>query len=238
MKNAVVRQCSGNIQMTLRRHIIVAEDDPDIIEVIQEQWSEGGSGSFFVLGNALLDLLPSHCNRKTFILFGLSQFRTFGRPMCKRIEEVRESAKVILVLRESEVMDALDYVELCDGFFFIDRQPERLHEVIDLAAQGYCLFPKTLLSVLGSRHLRMDILPNLSPSESEVLSLLGQGLTNKAIAQRLAVRDSTVKNLVRAVLRKLHFRNRTEAGLFAFRYLSAGRAEAARTNENGDRVCN
>lgn len=232
------QQGSDCIFMNTRRNIVVAEDDPDIIEVIQEQWSERGNGSFFVLGNALLDLLPSRCNRTTFILFGLSQFKTFGRPMCKRIEEVRKTAKVILVLRESEVMDALDYVELCDGFLFIDRQPERLHEVIDLAAQGYCLFPKTLLSVLASRHLRMDILPTLSPNETEVLSLLGHGLTNKAIARRLAVRDSTVKNLVRSVLRKLHFRNRTEAGLFAFRYLGAGRAEAPRTNENGDRVCN
>ncbi|MBE0529786.1 MAG: response regulator transcription factor [Rhodospirillales bacterium] len=207
--------------MNARRHIVVAEDDPDVIEVIQEQWRDGGKGSFIVIGNPLIDLLPSRCTRSTVILFGLTQFKAFGRPICRRIEEVRKTAKVILVLREAQVMDALDYIDLCDGFLFIDRQPERLHEVIDLAIQGYCLFPRTLLSVLASRHLRLDILPTLSEGEAEVLSLLGQGLTNKFIAQRLGIRDSTVKNLVRSVLRKMHFRNRTEAGIFAFRYLAA-----------------
>ncbi len=222
-----------------RRHIIVAEDDPSVIEVIQEQWSEGGRGSFIVLGNPLLDLLPSRCTRATVILFGLSQFKAFGRPMCKRIEEVRKTAKVILVLREAHVMDALDYIDMCDGFLFIDRQPERLHEVIDLAVQGYCLFPTTLLSVLASRHLRLDILPTLSGGEAGVLSLLGQGLTNKAIAQRLGAPDSTVKNLVRSVLRKMHFRNRTEAGIFAFRYLSAdGGVDNQGSDEIGEARCN
>ena len=228
--------------MSTRKHIVVAEDDPDIIEIIQEQWSDGGSGSFIVLGNPLLDLLPSHCTRNTVILFGLTQFKAFGRPMCRRIEEVRDTAKVILVLREADVMDALDYIDLCDGFLFIDHQPERLHEVIDLAAQGYCLFPTTLLSILASRHLRLDILPTLSEGETGVLSLLGEGLTNKAIAQRLATRDSTVKNLVRSVLRKMHFRNRTEAGIFAFRYLTAdaadGGADSRRSCENGESLCN
>lgn len=218
-----------------RRHIIVAEDDPDVIEIIQEQWSEGGRGSFIVLGNPLLELLPSHCTRATVILFGLSKFKAFGRPMCRRIEEVRKTAKVILVLREAQVMDALDYVDLCDGFLFIDRQPERLHEVIDLAAQGYCLFPTTLLSVLASRHLRLDILPTLSQGEAEVLRLLGQGLTNKAIAEQLGARDSMVKNLVRSVLRKMHFRNRTEAGIFAFRYLAADAGAGSQSpDKNGE----
>ncbi len=225
--------------MKTRRHILVAEDDPDVIEIIQAQWSDGGRGSFIVLGNPLLELLPSRCTRATVILFGLSQFKAFGRPMCRRIEEVRKAAKVILVLRESQVMDALDYVDLCDGFLFIDRQPERLHEVIDLAAQGYCLFPTTLLSVLASRHLRLDILPTLTKGEGEVLKLLGQGLTNKAIAQRVGARDSMIKNLVRSVLRKMHFRNRTEAGIFAFRYLAAdaeGGDQSA--DENGESARN
>ncbi len=225
--------------MRTRRNIVVAEDDPDIIEIIQEQWSEGGNGSFIVLGNPLLDLLPSRCTRNTVILFGLSQFKAFGRPMCRRIEEVCKFVNVILVLREAEVMDALDYIDLCNGFLFIDRQPERLHEVIDLAAQGYCLFPTTLLSVLASRHLRLDILPSLSDAEARVLSLLGEGLTNKAIAQRLGVPDSTIKNLVRSVLRKMHFRNRTEAGIFAFRYLAADGGAASRSaDENGESLCN
>ena len=54
-------------------------------------------------------------------------------------------------------------------------------------------------------------------SELEVLRLLGQGLTNKAIAQRLGISDNTVKFHVNAILGKLGAASRTEATVIAAR---------------------
>lgn len=209
--------------MSAHRKIVVVANDPETVETVRAHWAGLKHDTFVVLGNPLLDLHPSFCDQNTFLLIGVAQFRAFGKPLRRRVERARVSAKAILLLRETEVMDALDYVDLCDGFLFIDRQPERLNEIIDLAAQGYCMVPAGLLSVLASGHLRMDILSSLSSSEAAVLSLLGQGLTNKTIAQHLRVPDSKVKNDVRSILRKMHFRNRTEAGIFAFRHLATDR---------------
>ncbi|MBM9468655.1 helix-turn-helix transcriptional regulator [Nakamurella leprariae] len=55
----------------------------------------------------------------------------------------------------------------------------------------------------------------LSPRELQVLSMLGTGLSNVAIARRLRITTDTVEDHVAAVLRKLGARNRTEAAASA-----------------------
>jgi two-component system, NarL family, nitrate/nitrite response regulator NarL len=57
----------------------------------------------------------------------------------------------------------------------------------------------------------------LTPRESEVLTHLAEGLTNKAIAQRLTISNHTVKFHVNAILSKLNAQSRTEAVVKATR---------------------
>lgn len=58
---------------------------------------------------------------------------------------------------------------------------------------------------------------NLTPRESEVLQLLSQGLTNKAIALDLGISPNTVKFHINAILTKLDAQSRTEAVVRATR---------------------
>jgi len=51
----------------------------------------------------------------------------------------------------------------------------------------------------------------LTPREIEVLSAIGEGLTNKAIARRLDISPHTVKFHLESLFRKLGARTRTEA---------------------------
>lgn len=57
----------------------------------------------------------------------------------------------------------------------------------------------------------------LSVREREVLELLGRGLRNREIAERLVVSEATVKTHVRHILEKLRLRNRAEAAAYAAR---------------------
>lgn len=59
----------------------------------------------------------------------------------------------------------------------------------------------------------------LTPRERDVLELLGQGLANKQIAERLGVGETTVKSHMRKVFERIGVSDRTSAALWAQRHL-------------------
>ena len=82
------------------------------------------------------------------------------------------------------------------------------------------LDPEFVTAVLPPMPLAAETLPELvelTPREQEVLTLLAEGLTNKAIAHQLAISDHTVKFHVNAILGKLNAQSRTEAVVQATR---------------------
>ena len=61
---------------------------------------------------------------------------------------------------------------------------------------------------------RADPLSGLTEQERVLLSLLGEGLTNKQIAARMFLAEKTVKNYVSRLLAKLGMERRTQAAVF------------------------
>jgi len=61
------------------------------------------------------------------------------------------------------------------------------------------------------------VIGSLTPQQTTVLRLLGEGLLNKQIAYELSISESTVKAHVSAILKKLEVSSRMQAVLFAQR---------------------
>ena len=57
--------------------------------------------------------------------------------------------------------------------------------------------------------------PSLSRRETHILRALMQGASNKTIALKLVITESTVKVHMKAILRKLRLQNRTQAAIWA-----------------------
>jgi DNA-binding NarL/FixJ family response regulator len=65
--------------------------------------------------------------------------------------------------------------------------------------------------------VRNDPLAGLTPQERRILELIGEGLTNRQIGERMFLAEKTVKNYVSALFAKLGMERRTQAAAYAAR---------------------
>ncbi|WP_421110228.1 response regulator [Streptomyces sp. NEAU-S77] len=110
------------------------------------------------------------------------------------------------------------------GFLLKDTDPEQLVRAVRTLAQGgSVLDPGVTGAVIGgylaaeAEATAATAVDALTPREREVLALLGEGLANPQIAERMGLAPSTVKDHVRAVLGKLGGLNRVQAAIVADR---------------------
>ncbi len=76
---------------------------------------------------------------------------------------------------------------------------------------------ETVLERLRSGPPSDPAVARLTGQERRILTLIGEGLTNRQIAQQLGLAEKTVKNYVSSLLAKLGLGSRTQAALFATR---------------------
>ncbi|WP_416981894.1 response regulator [Streptomyces sp. T028] len=76
-----------------------------------------------------------------------------------------------------------------------------------------------LMRSLRAEPAQTPVLPsevaNLSPREREILTLIGDGLTNREIGKRLYLSEKTVKNHISRLLSKLGVQRRVQAAVLA-----------------------
>ncbi len=109
------------------------------------------------------------------------------------------------------------------GFLLKDAPATQLVHAIRVAAAGDALLAPSVTRRLIARFAenrtsaRPQLPTDLTPRETEVLTLLAEGLSNTEIAERLVVGDATVKTHVARVLAKLGVRDRVQAVVLAYR---------------------
>ena len=77
---------------------------------------------------------------------------------------------------------------------------------------------RQVMARLRERVVSVDPVAALSDQEKRVLELIGEGLTNRQIAERMFLAEKTVKNYVSSLLGKLGMQRRTQAAAFAARH--------------------
>lgn len=99
---------------------------------------------------------------------------------------------------------------------------DELLSVTRLVLSGHVYIPPELAnapaSMFGDEPQDLNVPPQFTPRQEEVLGLLLDGHSNKDIGKALSLSDETVKNHVTAILRGFGVQTRTQAVLAAKRY--------------------
>jgi DNA-binding NarL/FixJ family response regulator len=135
-------------------------------------------------------------------------------------------AKLLVFNVTSEASEILDCLEAgADAYLSTDRSISDMAETIRRLYRGQWRWPLDVLqgAIVGSQWVH-DHLPQqaairlrLTPRECQIIELMAQGLTNKEIAQQLAIEPTTVKKHVSNLLCKLGLSKRTQAASLALR---------------------
>lgn len=109
------------------------------------------------------------------------------------------------------------------GYLLKDVDPADLEAAVRTVHRGgSVLGPAVAARVLdqatSTRLIEDDRLAELTPREREVLTLLGQGMSNRQIADALYIAEKTVKTHMSSILTKLRVTDRTQAALYAVRH--------------------
>ncbi|MFE2478655.1 response regulator [Streptomyces sp. NPDC059389] len=137
-----------------------------------------------------------------------------------------DSGPKVLVLTTFD-LDEYVYEALragASGFLLKDASADQLAEAVRVVAAGEALLSPNITKRLITEFSRMGAprapsrarIDELTERETEVLSLIAQGLSNAEIAGHLVVAEQTVKTHVGRILVKLGLRDRTQAAVFAY----------------------
>ena len=140
-----------------------------------------------------------------------------------------EAARLILAAGPTRVLmltlhDTAEYVRSAlaagvTGYVLKDAGREDLLHAIRTVGAGRTALPTNLLrlAITPSAGPSPSDLSRLTPRESQVLELVAQGLTNKAIGRALGIGPGTVKVHVEKLIAKLNVTDRTQAAVLATR---------------------
>ena len=131
---------------------------------------------------------------------------------------------------------ALAFRAGASGYFVNVNSCDLFIKSIELVAMGETVFPSAFLSFAldtKSDHGTKAVAPQLSPQEKSILRCLIEGDSNKIIARKIDIAEMTVKVHVKAILRKIRFKNRTQAAMWAMKHRALARAELSNAPPSG-----
>ncbi len=160
------------------------------------------------------------------ILFVNSEPLPNIREICKAIREISKVQMKSQLLLLGNIPSHEEVVSLMNsgarGYFDLNDASSQLSEAIHTVHKGEIWLPRDkmssimdrIISVVG-RDLKEKTLDQLTPTEFQVLRLIGQGKSNDEIAEALFISKNTVRSHIKSIYAKLDTHSRLQLALYA-----------------------
>ncbi|WP_344284737.1 response regulator transcription factor [Streptomyces hebeiensis] len=146
-----------------------------------------------------------------------------GVEVCREVRSLDENIKCLMLTSFADDEALFDAIMAGASGYVLKaiRGNELLSAVRDVAAGRSLLDPVTTARVLerlrGGAGAKDDKLAALTEQERKILDLIGEGMTNRAIGERLHLAEKTIKNYVSSLLAKLGMERRSQAAAYVAR---------------------
>ena len=148
-----------------------------------------------------------------------------GREALAQILSSRPDQTVVMLTVSEDSEDLTECMRLgARGFLLKNINAEFLVDAIKKAANGDNVFSPEMTARLVQSLIspaappKNNALSSLTPRELEILGYLAAGHSNKVIARRLDLAESTIKVHVQSILRKLELSSRVQAAVYAVQH--------------------
>ena len=148
-----------------------------------------------------------------------------GREALAQILSSRPDQTVVMLTVSEDSEDLTECMRLgARGFLLKNINAEFLVDAIKKAANGDNVFSPEMTARLVQSLIspaappKNNALSSLTPRELEILGYLAAGHSNKVIARRLDLAESTIKVHVQNILRKLELSSRVQAAVYAVQH--------------------
>ena len=148
-----------------------------------------------------------------------------GLDVLEMLRAKNETLPIVMLTTSTDENDLLKSLRAgAQGYLLKDMEPDQLVLALRDIVSGKTVVAPDLAPILAkavqgktTEQEDKDDSPfsTLTPRETEILALLAEGQSNKAIARNLGISDGTVKLHVKAILRKLEVHSRVEAAVMA-----------------------
>lgn len=147
-----------------------------------------------------------------------------GVEVCREIRSQDDSVNCLMLTSFADDEALFDAIMAGASGYVLKaiRGNELLTAVRDVAAGKSLLDPVATARVLerlrdGKKAQGDEKLANLTDQERKILDLIGEGLTNRVIGERLHLAEKTIKNYVSSLLSKLGMERRSQAAAYVAR---------------------
>jgi len=164
--------------------------------------------------------------RPNVIIFTNSEPLPNIREICKAIIEISTTKTKSQLLLLGNIPSHEEVVGLMNagvrGYFDLNDPSDQLADAIRIIHKGDIWLPRDkmssimdrIISVVG-RDLKEKTLDQLTPTEFQVLRLIGQGKSNDEIAESLFISKNTVRSHIKSIYAKLNTHSRLQLALYA-----------------------
>jgi len=170
--------------------------------------------------DSIKNLMPN------IVLFANSEPMPNIREVCKAIRDTSDDPKKAQLMLLGNIPSHEEVVSLMNvgvrGYFDLNDPADQLAESIRIVYKEEIWLPRDkmssimdrIISVVG-RDLKEKTLDQLTPTEFQVLRLIGQGKSNDEIAQAMFISKNTVRSHIKSIYAKLDTHSRLQLALYA-----------------------